>query len=150
MCFVLEEDNAIFTGDNVLGHGTAAVEMLSLWMDSLRLMQAQQCKIGYPAHGMVIPDLPNKITGELASKVRREKQVLKALSKIKISAGSGRGDATVKEIVTVMYGEGMADEVRQMAIEPFMEEVLRKLSEDGKVAFTVRGGMKKWFQIVSD
>ncbi|KUL89682.1 hypothetical protein ZTR_00407 [Talaromyces verruculosus] len=150
MCFIIEEDNAICTGDNVLGHGTAAVEMLSLWMDSLRLMQKQECKIGYPAHGMVIENLPAKISGELASKTRREKQVLQALTKIKKSAGSGKGDVTVKELVTAMYGEGMADEVRQMAIEPFMEEVLRKLAEDGKVAFTVRGGVKKWFKIAFD
>lgn len=150
MCFIIEEDNAICTGDNVLGHGTAAVEMLSLWMESLRLMQKQECSIGYPAHGMVIENLPAKISGELVSKTRREKQVLQALTKIKKSAGAGKGDVTVKELVTTMYGEGMTDDVRQMAIEPFMEEVLRKLAEDGRVAFTVRGGVKKWFKIAFD
>jgi glyoxylase-like metal-dependent hydrolase (beta-lactamase superfamily II) len=29
-CFVLEQEMAMFTGDNVLGHGTAAVEQLSV------------------------------------------------------------------------------------------------------------------------
>ena len=76
--------------------------------------------------------------------------MLQALTKIKKTAGSGKGDVTVKELVSTMYGETMADEVRQMAIEPFMEEVLRKLAEDGKVAFTVRGGVKKWFEIAFD
>lgn len=36
MCFVLEEEQAMFTGDAVLGHGTAAVEHLRTWMDTLR------------------------------------------------------------------------------------------------------------------
>jgi glyoxylase-like metal-dependent hydrolase (beta-lactamase superfamily II) len=147
MCFILEEENAMFTGDNVLGHGTAAVEQLSTWMQSLRIMQAHQCAIGYPAHGTVIPNLPGKINSELASKARRETRVLQALTKIKRSVGRGKGSVTVKQLVTAMHGDQLDDQVRQMAIEPFMEEVLGKLAEDGKVAFEIRGGEKKWFGI---
>lgn len=148
MCFVLEEENAMFTGDNVLGHGTAAVEQLSTWMDSLRVMQSHGCTIGYPAHGIVIRNLPAKINGELATKTRREVQVLQALTKIKRSEGGrGKGSVTVRQLVTAMHGDELDDEVREMAVQPFMEEVLRKLAEDGKVAFEVRGGQKKWFGI---
>ena len=147
MCFVLEEENAMFTGDNILGHGTAAVEQLSTWMDSLRIMQKHNCEIGYPAHGMVVRNLPGKIRGELASKAKRETQVLQALTKIKRSLGRGKGSVTVKQLVTAMHGDKLDVQVREMAIEPFMEEVLRKLAEDGKVAFEVRGGEKKWFAI---
>lgn len=145
MTFVLEEENAMFTGDNVLGHGTAAVEHLSTWMASLRVMQTYQCAIGYPAHGMVIHNLPAKIDAELASKTRREVQVLQALMKIKRSVGKGKGSVTVKELVTAMHGNEMDEQVRRMAIEPFMEEVLKKLAEDRKVAFEIRGKEKKWF-----
>ena len=147
MCFILEEENAMFTGDNVLGHGTAAVEKLSIWMDSLRIMQSHNCAIGYPAHGSVIRNLPLKIENELASKTRREMQVLEALTKIKKSMGRGKDRITVEQLVTVMHGDKLDDQVRQMAIQPFMEEVLRKLAEDGKVAFEVRDGEKKWFGI---
>lgn len=147
MCFILEEENAMFTGDNVLGHGTAAVEQLSTWMDSLRIMQSHNCAIGYPAHGTVIPNLAAKINTELASKTRREVQVLQTLTKIKKSAGRGKGSVTVKQLVTAMHGDELDDQVREMAIEPFMEEVLRKLAEDRKVAFEIRGKEKKWFVI---
>ena len=148
MSFVLEEENAMFTGDNVLGHGTAAVEHLSTWMASLRVMQTHECKTGYPAHGMVIQNLPAKIDGELASKTKREVQVLQALTKTKRSVGKGKGSVTVKELVTAMHGNEMDEQVRQMAIEPFMEEVLKKLAEDRKVAFEIRGKEKKWFGIL--
>lgn len=140
MCFVLEEENAMFTGDNILGHGTAAVEHLSTWMASLVVMQKHGCKTGYPAHGVVVENLPGKIALELAAKRRRETQVLRALAQI----GSG---ATVGKLVSAMHGDELDPEVRRMAIEPFIGEVLKKLAEDGKVAFRVRHGEKSWFAI---
>ncbi|KAL4926160.1 beta-lactamase-like protein [Aspergillus undulatus] len=158
MCFILEEERAMFTGDNILGHGTSAVEHLSTWMDTLRKMQAQGCVTGYPAHGIVIADLRAKIAGELAQKLRRERQVLKALVQTKRDErgsgqgkghgqGRGKGSVTVQQLVAAIYGEGVEAGLRELALEPFMGEVLRKLAEDGIVAFEVRGGVKKWFAL---
>ncbi|OJJ77431.1 hypothetical protein ASPBRDRAFT_113157 [Aspergillus brasiliensis CBS 101740] len=147
MCFVLEEENAMFTGDNILGHGSSAVEELGVYMASLNKMQLQGCTTGYPAHGVVIIDLPGKIQGELAQKNRREVQILRTLTEIRRQSGRKMASVTVKELVTTMYGEGIADEVKQRALEPLMDEVLRKLAGDGQVAFELRGGEKKWFAI---
>ncbi|KAI0127008.1 putative metallo-beta-lactamase domain protein [Xylariales sp. AK1849] len=151
MCFVLEEENAMFTGDNVLGHGTAAVEHLSTWMASLRIMQRHDCAVGYPAHGMVVQNLPVKIKWELASKTKRETRILQALAKMKQEATGNRMKArvTVKELVSAMHGDDLDLQVRLMAVEPFTEEVLKKLAEDGKVAFEIRGREKKWYSIQS-
>jgi len=151
MCFILEEEQAMFTGDNVLGHGTAAVEHLSTWMEALRKMQSHNCVKGYPAHGIVIADLRAKIAGELAQKLRRERQVLQTLEQSKrgerAAGGRGKGSVTVKQLVTAIYGSDMDEGLRELALEPFMDEVLRKLAEDGSVAFEIRGGVKKWFVI---
>lgn len=141
----------MFTGDNVLGHGTSAVEELSVYMSSLRKMQTHGCEIGYPAHGEVISNLRVKIASELAQKLRRERQVLETLSGIKRQeVGSGRrriGSVTVKGLVTAIYGESLGDQVREKALEPFIDEVVRKLAEDGRVAFELRGGEKRWFVV---
>lgn len=141
----------MFTGDNILGHGTSAVEELSIYMSSLRTMQSHNCAIGYPAHGVVISNLPTKIAGELAQKLRRERQVLQTLNGIKSkkkSIGQGEtGSVTVKELVTAMHGDEIDEQVREMALVPFMDEVLRKLAEDGRVAFEMRRGEKKWFGV---
>lgn len=146
MCFILEEENAMFTGDNVLGHGTAAVEHLGEWMNTLRAMQSHGCTVGYPAHGMVIKDLNRKINGELVSKQRREERVLNALLDLKKRFGRLDGySATVPQLVRMIHGDELDDQVRVMAVEPFMEEVLRKLTADGKTAYQIRGGIKKWF-----
>ncbi|KAK3291289.1 beta-lactamase-like protein [Chaetomium fimeti] len=148
MCFVLEEENAMFTGDNVLGHGTAAVERLGQWMATLRQMQTHGCARGYPAHGAVIADLPGKINGELMGKMRRERQALQVLQGTRASGGVCKGRMTVRELVTAVYGASTDDGVRELALEPFMDEVLRKLAEDGMVGFDMRGGVKKWFAVV--
>lgn len=151
MCFILEEENAMFTGDNVLGHGTSAVEYLGSYMDSLRKMQSQGCVLGYPAHGAVIPNLPAKISGELSQKMRREKQCLVALDRIHRERGrpGQLGSVSVTELIDAIHGEQLDEQVRTMVIGPFMEEVLRKLAEDGKVGFCVRRGVKKWFALPS-
>ncbi|KAF2964227.1 hypothetical protein GQX73_g9353 [Xylaria multiplex] len=115
MCFVLEEENAIFTGNNVLDHGTATVEQLSSWMESLRTMGSH----------MVIQNLPRNIEAQLTSKTRREMQIPQVLARLKDA--NARRRVTVKELVHEMHGNQLGDEVRRM------EEVLRKLAEDGSV-----------------
>lgn len=151
MCFVLEEENAMFTGDNILGHGTSAVEELNIYMSSLRTMQSQNCAVGYPAHGAALSNLPAKITSELAQKLRRERQIMQVLDGNKRkekTVGRGRtGSVTLKELVVAMHGEEIDKQVREMALEPFMDEVLRKLAEEGRVVFEMRGGEKKWFGV---
>ncbi|GAQ08561.1 beta-lactamase-like protein 2 [Aspergillus lentulus] len=149
MCFILEEEEAMFTGDNVLGSGTAAIEHLSTWMVTLKQMQSHGCKLGYPAHGVVITDLQSKIGSELAGKLRRERQALQALRQASrnISGGPGKGRLTVKELVAAVHGDRIDDGIRVLALEPFMDEVLRKLAEDGAVGFDMRGGVKKWFAV---
>lgn len=146
MCFVLEEEQAMFTGDNILGHGTSAVEDLGTFMASLQKMLAQKCTIGYSAHGVTITNLAAKIEGELGAKFRRERQVLQALGRVR---KRGEKSATVKDIVTEIYGDSVEESTRTLALEPFIDEVLRKLAGDNKVAFEMRGGKKKWYSVES-
>jgi glyoxylase-like metal-dependent hydrolase (beta-lactamase superfamily II) len=146
MCFILEEESAMFTGDNVLGTGTSAVEDLGTFMDSLRKMQHHKCAVGHPAHGTTIGNLPSKLKHELDQKLRRERQVLKALDAVQ---KLGQPGATIIELVTAIYGESLDEEVRTLALEPFTEEVVRKLAGDGEVGYRVTGGKRKWFSIKS-
>ena len=151
MCFILEEENAMFTGDNILGHGTSAIEDLPTFMSTLRKMQAQNCAIGYPAHGSVIRNLPLKLTVELNQKLRREKHVLETLKVFKeqfskMGLRKRIASVTTDELVLAMYG-GVGDEIREMALKPFVEEVCKKLVGDGRMGFEMRGGMRRWFVV---
>ncbi|KAB8213220.1 beta-lactamase-like protein [Aspergillus novoparasiticus] len=81
MCFVLEEENAIFTGDNVLGHGYSVAEDLEAYTASLRLMASLKCAVGYPGHGDMISNLPQTIAKYIAQRASREKQIYAVLAK---------------------------------------------------------------------
>lgn len=144
MCFMLREENSMFTGDNILGTGTSAVEDLGIFMSSLHKMMDQKCRAGHPAHGVTIDDLNTKISRELSSKYRREKQVIRALRNLR---DYGQSRPVVRDIVENIYGNSVDETTRTLALEPFIDEVLRKLAGDGKVGFQVRAGQKKWFLI---
>ncbi|KAK1561226.1 hydroxyacylglutathione hydrolase [Colletotrichum navitas] len=119
VCFVLEEENAMFTGDNVLGHGTSAVEHLGIYMQTLEKLKAKGCMVGYPAHGDIIVDLGAKITQELSAKTRREQRCIDALSKLKRERGGGAGglaSATVKELVLAMHSSQLDEVIRLLLL----------------------------------
>ena len=152
MCFVLEEENALFTGDNVLGHGYSVLEDLGTYMKSLDYMYAQQCASGYPAHGEKISNLPKKISEYIRHKRTREQQIYAALAgsraKVVRAGLKGKGSLTIRELVQLLHGEVPAD-IYEMALEPLTSEILKKLAEDRKVGFELVGGGngtgRRWF-----
>ncbi|MCJ1382993.1 hypothetical protein MMC17_006106 [Xylographa soralifera] len=148
MCFILEEENALFTGDNVLGHGYSVEEDLGSYMASLVYMAEQTCAVGYPAHGVKIENLPRKMKEYIRHKKTREKQIYDALvgkkARLVQSGQSGKGSLSTRELVSEVHGK-MPDEIFELALEPFTVEVLRKLAEERKVGFEVDRGIKRWF-----
>ena len=148
MCFLLEEENALFTGDNVLGHGYSVVEDLGTYMKSLRYMENQHCSVGYPAHGAKIEDLPRKMKQYIHHKEFREQQVYSRLveNKGELLKGSQRSkrSLTTRELVYSLHGE-VSDDTFEMGLEPFMTQVLWKLAEDGKIGFEMVGCNRRWF-----
>lgn len=144
MCFALDEENALFTGDNVLGHGYPVVEDLGTYIESLHKMTDRQCQVGYPAHGERIVDLPAKVAEYLRHKEIRIRQVYTALLENRShGACSGKEGLAVSDIVKVVYGK-VPDDVSEIALEPFLNQVLWKLAEDRMVGFRP-GKTRTWF-----
>lgn len=79
MALVLDEENAMFTGDNVLGHGTAVFEDLPTYLSSLDRMQRQFDGRAYPGHGAVIEDGGGKIVEYIRHRQQREDEVMQVL-----------------------------------------------------------------------
>ncbi|KAI1079860.1 metallo-beta-lactamase domain protein [Whalleya microplaca] len=146
MSFVLEEEQAMLTGDNVLGHGFSVVQDLGAYMRSLDRMVAEECRTGYPAHGAKILDLPLKMREYIRHKEFRIQQVYTALlrsSRERHGNETGTG-LTIYEIVHAIYGTVPAD-LAEKAMEPLLTQVLWKLAEDKKVGFQMANRKKRWF-----
>lgn len=84
LCFLLEQEHTLFTGDNVLGVGTTVIPAetgdLAQYMNSLeRLLKREPAGI-YPAHGPFIEDGVGKLREYIAHRWHREKQILAALA----------------------------------------------------------------------
>lgn len=147
MCFLLEEENALFTGDNVLGHGFTVVEDLALYLQSLDRMAEQGCIIGYPAHGVRIENLPAKLNQYIRQKRTREKLIYGALVDSMLNGGQNaysKSALSMREIISKIHGE-VPQYLLQSAIEPSTMEILQMLADTRKVGFTMQGGTQRWF-----
>ena len=84
LCYYLEEERALFTGDLVLGAGTTVVPEegggLIAYMASLRKLLNFDLSVIYPAHGPAIREPYKKLNAYIAHRELREQQVLDALN----------------------------------------------------------------------
>jgi glyoxylase-like metal-dependent hydrolase (beta-lactamase superfamily II) len=83
LCYYLEEERALFTGDVVLGAGTTVIGAdgdLVDYLASLRRLQALDAAVIYPAHGPAIHAPGEKIAQYIAHRQLREAQILDGLA----------------------------------------------------------------------
>ncbi len=126
LCFLLEEEHALFSGDNVLGVGTTVIPNqngdLAQYLGSLAKLLALQPRRIYPAHGPVIEDGVAKLREYIAHRHERERQILAVLE---------RGPAAVAEIVASVYAAYPV--ALHAAAAQSTSQHLRKLEREGRV-----------------
>lgn len=105
LCYVLEEEGNLFSGDNVLGVGTTVIPGgsgdLGDYMASLEKLLAEKPNQIYPAHGPRIDRGVAKIEEYIAHRRERERQIVAALA-----AGDREVPAMVRRIY-VGYPESL-------------------------------------------
>jgi len=126
LCFVLEEEGALFSGDNVLGVGTTVIPPfggdLGVYMRSLDRLLAEEPTVIYPAHGPKIEDGRAKLREYIDHRHEREQQVLEALD-----AGLASIEAIVKRVYAA-YPEAL-----HSAAAWTVTNQLLKLEREGRV-----------------
>ncbi|HSC72322.1 MAG TPA: MBL fold metallo-hydrolase [Candidatus Methylomirabilis sp.] len=137
LCFYWLEERALFSGDLILGEGTAVIPRvggcLMDYLASLKHLRSLEIRRIYPGHGPVIEDAPAKITEYLEHRHMRERQVLDTL---------GAGARTIREMVARIYAD-VPRELHSLAEESVWnhlvklegERRVRRIQEAGRETY---------------
>lgn len=127
--FVIQEEDALFTGDNVLGQGTAVFEDLGTYLKSIAKMEKLVSGRGYPGHGPVLPQASRTIAEYISHRRQREQQVLEVLQTL---TSAGDYDTwTPMGLVKIIYRD--VPESLHVPAANGVVQILRKLRDEGKV-----------------
>ncbi|HVM40329.1 MAG TPA: MBL fold metallo-hydrolase [Acidimicrobiia bacterium] len=125
ICFLLEEERALFSGDHIMQGTTVVVSDMAAYMASLeRLKKLRRISRILPAHGEVIDDFKGTVEQYLEHRTMREKQILKALK---------GGPAKIEEIVQRIYAGEIPEGLMDMAARQVHAHLV-KLKGEGKVS----------------
>ena len=98
LCYALEQENALFSGDHVMGWSTTVVAPpdgdMADYVASLRLLLERDETIYYPTHGDPVTDPPRFVRGLIGHRKLREGQILRQLAD---------GPKSIPAMVAVMY-----------------------------------------------
>ena len=117
-------DDALFTGDHIMGGSTVMVEDMSDYLRSLRAVQGIGLRVIYPGHGPIIAE-PDRVVGDyLSHRLEREAQILATVRS---------GAATVGEVVQRVYSD--VDAALHAPAAVSVDAHLRKLADEGLVEY---------------
>ncbi len=100
ICFALREENALFSGDHIMGWSTTVVSPpdgdMTAYMNSLDLVRARGFSTLWPTHGPPVTEVDPFIGAYIDHRRAREAQVLKAVTE---------GHGKIKAMVPVLYAQ---------------------------------------------
>lgn len=136
VCFLLEEEGLLFTGDHIMQGSTVVITPpsgdMKDYLDSLQLLRNYPVKALAPAHGQLILDPAAEIDGLIAHRLKREAKVAGVLRRV--------GHESLDGLVPAVYDD----------VDPGLYPVARlslwahllKLQRDGKAQETA--GEWRW------
>lgn len=130
-----EQSKALFSGDCILGEGTAVYEDLFDYMKSLEFILQLNPSVIYPGHGSVIEDPIEKIQYYINHRNERESQILAAIV-------ASSEPLTAMDIVKVVYTTTPRPLYPAAAVN--VNTHLVKLKKEGKVLEVVKGKESFW------
>jgi glyoxylase-like metal-dependent hydrolase (beta-lactamase superfamily II) len=127
MCYGLREEQALFTGDHIMGWSTTVVTPpdgdMAQYIASVEKLERRNDRILYPTHGAPITDPKPFLAAYREHRLDRERQVLAAVAD---------GLATIPQMVARMYAD--VDVRLHPAASRSVLAHLNKLENEGRVA----------------
>ena len=128
----IPERGALFTGDNVLGIGTTAINPrhgdIGLYLESLRKLLRYNPQVIYPGHGPVVQNPADKLNELIQHRLEREEQMVSLLR---------TGPKTVEDLLAAIYSD-LAPHLHDMARNQIRSH-LNKLERERRAA-TAKSG----------
>lgn len=136
LCFFLEEERLLFSGDHIMQGSTVVIRPpdgdMAAYLDSLAKVRKLRLKAIAPGHGYVIDDPNDVIDHYISHRLEREQQVLDAVAEA--------GTTKVATIVEQLYTD-VPEELHPVARYSVHAHLL-KLAAEGKVTGKTLTG--KW------
>lgn len=127
LCFSLEAERALFTGDHVMGWSTTVVSPpdgdMGAYIASLTKVAGRHDATLWPTHGNPVTDVAPFLDGYLAHRLERERQVL-----AQVRAGA----SSIEAMVAVLYAD-VRQELHKAAGRSVFAHLV-KLVDDGVVS----------------
>ncbi|XP_066903270.1 beta-lactamase-like protein 2 homolog isoform X2 [Halyomorpha halys] len=126
----MKEENALFSGDCILGEGTAVFEDLYDYMKSLNIILNLKPDVIYPGHGPVLETPVEKILYYINHRNQRESQIKEVLAK-------KEQPLSELDIVKIIYKD--TPESLYLAASNNVNQHLLKMEKEGIVHKNERG-----------
>jgi len=127
LCFLLQEERMLFSGDHIMDGSTVVISPpdgdMAAYLDSLAKVRSLRLRSIAPGHGHLITDPVARIDDYVRHRLERERQVVERLA--------AAGSATIGELVAAIYTD-VPDFLHPVARYSVWAH-LRKLSDDGSV-----------------
>jgi glyoxylase-like metal-dependent hydrolase (beta-lactamase superfamily II) len=129
LCYYIEEEGVLFTGDTLLGSSTTTVSDLGAYRRSLeRLLKLPNLKVICPGHGKIVKDPRKRLKQYVEHRNMRERQILDTLRE--------GGQLSSWDIMLKMYPD--IDTRLRRAADGNVRSHLEQLAQEGQI--TVYGG----------
>jgi len=126
VCFFLENEGVLFTGDTILGASSTTINDLGAYLESLAtLRDLPNLQLMCPGHGPVIDNPVEYIDAYIQGRHARERQILAALAE--------NPEMTTWEIMELIYADLHLGPRLQRAADRQVSTHLRKLENEGRV-----------------
>lgn len=129
LCYLLEQDRTLFSGDHVMNGSTVVIRPpdgdMGAYLTQLERLKTMRIRAIAPGHGDLITDPAAKLDEYLGHRKLREQIVLGALTE--------HGPATTADLLPVVYADIDGPEQRLEMARHSMWAHLRKLSAEGAV-----------------